>query len=183
MKSADRNVAERYAKAVLQLAQSAGGDLDEKVLADISAVNKVIGETSDLSTVLAHPGITGVEKKKMIVEMFKKHVQESTLRLLELLIDKRRFELLPLIESEYRNLLFASKNIVTATLTSAEQLDDATVAGIKKKIGDKLGKKLELDVQVDKALMGGAVLRVGDQVIDGSLLGKLQSLEKVLVSV
>lgn len=183
MKSEQTNVAERYAEAVLELAQSAGGDLDEKVLADITAVNKVISEASDFATVLAHPGIPGTEKKKMVVEMFKKHVQESTLRLLELLIDKRRFELLPLIESEYKRLLFARKNIVTATITSAEQLDDATVQSIKKKIADKLGKKLELDVQVDKALMGGAVLRIGDQVIDGSLLGKLQSLEKVLVSV
>lgn len=183
MKSEQANVAERYAEAVLELAQSAGGDLDEKVLADIHAVNKAIGEANDFATVLAHPGIPGAEKKKMVVEMFKKHVQESTLRLLELLIDKRRFDLLSLIESEYRRLLFARKNIVTATITSAEQIDAATVERIKKKISDKLGKKLELDVQVDKALMGGAILRIGDEVIDGSLLGKLQSLEKVLVSV
>lgn len=183
MKSELTNVAERYAEAVLELALSAGGDLDEKVLADISAVNKVIGEAGDLATVLAHPGIPGAEKKTIIVELFKKHVQESTLRLLELLIDKRRFELLPLIESEYRRLLLVRKNIVTATLTSAEQLDDATIANIKKKIADKLGKKLELDIKVDKALLGGAMLRIGDQVIDGSLQGKLQSLEKVLVSV
>ncbi len=183
MKSEHTNVAERYAEAVLELAQSAGGDLDEKVLADITAVNKVIGEANDLAIILAHPGIPGAEKKKMVVDMFKKHVQESTLRLLELLIDKRRFELLPLIESEYKRLLFARKNIVSATLTSAEQLDGATVEKIKKKIADKLGKKLELDVKVDQSLIGGAVLRLGDEVIDGSLLGKLQSLEKVLVSV
>ncbi|MBK9770114.1 MAG: F0F1 ATP synthase subunit delta [Candidatus Obscuribacter sp.] len=48
---------------------------------------------------------------------------------------------------------------------------------------EHLGKKLELDVKVDPSLIGGVVLKIGDQVIDGSLKGKLKSIEKALLSV
>ena len=97
--------------------------------------------------------------------------------------DKRRLELLPFIESSYRSLLNAKKNILAATLSCSEPLADSSVANIKAQLTEHLGKKLELEVKVDPSLIGGVVLKIGDQVIDGSLKGKLKSIEKALISV
>ena len=90
---------------------------------------------------------------------------------------------MPAIESRLKALLNLKQNIVTARLTSAAALSDADVNQIKKKLAEGLGKKLELDVKVDESLIGGAVLRLGDQVIDGSVKGRLQALERVFASV
>jgi F-type H+-transporting ATPase subunit delta len=62
-------------------------------------------------------------------------------------------------------------------------LSDAEVADIKSRLTMNLGKQLDLKVKVDKSLIGGVILRLGDQVIDGSIKGKLRELEKVMLSV
>jgi F-type H+-transporting ATPase subunit delta len=57
------------------------------------------------------------------------------------------------------------------------------VANIKAQLTEHLGKRLELDVKVDPSLIGGVVLRLGDQVIDGSLSGRLRAIEAALLAV
>ena len=68
-------------------------------------------------------------------------------------------------------------------MTSADPLHDSAVAEIKTRLIKKLGKQVELEVKIDRSLIGGMILRVGDQVIDGSLKGKLEALERSLLSV
>lgn len=183
MKTEQARVASRYAEAVIDLAYQAGDKVAESIAGDLKAVNEVVASTSDFTVILNHPAISSDEKKKLLLNLFEGKVNELTTRLLSLLCDKRRLELLTYIQGEYNDLLRARKNIATATLTSAEPLSDASVASIKTKLMEKLGKQLELDVSVDRSLIGGLVLRVGDQVLDGSLRGKLQVLERTLLSV
>ena len=183
MKTEFANVATQYARAVLDLATEAGGGAAEAVAADLEAINKVVAAVPELQVVLGHPNVPGTEKKKILVDLFQGKVNDLTQRLVELLADKRRFGILCQIESKYRALLNERRNIAEARLTSAEQLSDETVSGIKRKLSTQLGKEIKLDARVDGSLLGGIVLRIGDQVIDGSLRGKLQSLEKSLLSV
>lgn len=183
MKTEQARVASKYAEAVIELACQAGDKVAESIADDLKAVNAVVASTADFTIILNHPAIGSGEKKKLLLHLFEGEVNELTTRLLGLLCDKRRLELLPYIEGKYRDLLRVRKNIATATLTSAEPLSDASVASIKTKLMEKLGKQLELDVSVDSSLIGGLVLRVGDQVLDGSLRGKLQVLERTLLSV
>ena len=103
--------------------------------------------------------------------------------LLDLLVVRRRLDLLPAIERQYTTLLNEKRNVVTAQLVSSEQLSDTNVADIKARLNEYLGKSLHLDASVDPALIAGYVLRIKDQVIDGSLKGKLAGIEKVLLSV
>lgn len=183
MKTDQARVASKYAEAVLELAVAAGDAVAEAVHADLNAINIVVASTPDFTIVLNHPSISGDEKKKLLLQLFEGKAQELTVRLLNLLAEKRRLDLLDHIEHQYLELLKARKNILTATLTSAEPLADAAVAAIKAKLTEKTGKQLELEVKVDRSLIGGLVLRLGDEVIDGSLRGRLQVLERSLLSV
>jgi F-type H+-transporting ATPase subunit delta len=133
---------------------------------------------------LRHPSVNPAEKKKLVISIFGGgKVHDVTLRLLELLTDRRRLELLPYIEREYERLWNEKQNIVTGTLTYAERPDDKTLRDIKEKLQKQLGKTIELKEREDKSLIGGYVLQLGDQVIDGSLKGRLQQIEKALLSV
>lgn len=184
MKTELATVASQYANAVLELAIKDGGDqLAEKILGELSAINKVTREVPDLELILGHPGIQSEKKRELIVSLFGKLLNDLTMRLLELMLDKRRLNLLPQVENQFREALNARKNIVSANLVCADKLSDSAVADIKARLTEHLGKKLELEVQVDPSLIGGLVLKLGDQVIDGSLKGKLRSIERQLLSV
>lgn len=176
-------VAAPYAEALLQLAFASPGNEADLVLADLALINQTFSSTADLALILGHPSIAKSQKRKMLVELFAKQVQDLTMRLLELLLDKRRIPILSAIEFEYHKLLNARKNIITANLVCAEKLNENAVADIKARLTEHLGSGMELAVKVDPSLIGGLILRLGDQVIDGSLRGKLQNLERVLLKV
>jgi F-type H+-transporting ATPase subunit delta len=176
-------IAVQYAEALLDLALTAGGDIPESVLSDLEAINAVVASTPDFNTVLAHPSVSSADKKQLLVSTFENVVNDLTLRFLQVLADRRRVNLLPYVESSYRELLNARKNIAVASLTSADELSDAAVEEIRARLARRLGKQVELTVKVDPTLVGGVVLRVGDEVIDGSLKGRLAALEASLLSV
>jgi F-type H+-transporting ATPase subunit delta len=174
-------VAAPYAEAIMQLAGESSAD--KTVLDNLKAVNQVIGATSELEVVLRHPSVNAQEKKQLVISIFGGKVHELTLRLLEMLTDRRRLELLPYIEREATNLWRKKQNIVAGTLVYAEKPDAQTLQQIKEKLQKQLGKTLELSEKEDKSLIGGYTLQLGDQVIDGSLKGRLQQIEKALLSV
>jgi F-type H+-transporting ATPase subunit delta len=174
-------IAAHYANAVMQLAIDSG--VDKTVLEDLKSVRQVVSQTKDFEIVLQHPSVAPQEKKQLIISIFGGRVHDLTLRLLELLADRRRLELIEYIEREYQKLWREKQNIVAGTLLYAEKPDAALLAEIKAKLQKKLGKTLELDEKEDKSLIGGFTLRLGDQVIDGSLKGRLQAIEKALLAV
>jgi F-type H+-transporting ATPase subunit delta len=176
-----QGIASSYAEAVLDLATKASQE--ETVLSELKLINAVLQSDKDTAVIINHPAIRADEKKRFLSSLFQSKVSPLTDNLLNLLADKRRLDLLPFIESGFTALLNKRKNILAATLSCSEALPDSQVANIKAQLTEHLGKKLELEVKVDSSLLGGLVLKIGDQVIDGSLKGRLKSLEKALTSV
>jgi F-type H+-transporting ATPase subunit delta len=176
-----QGIASKYSEAMLELAISALAE--DKVLDELKLIADVIASDHEMSIVINHPSIDAGEKKKFLSGLFEGKVSELSSNLIGLLADKRRLDLIPFIENSYRELLNKRKNIVSATLSCSERLPDSSVANIKAQLTEHLGKTLELEVKVDPSLIGGVVLRMGDQVIDGSLKGQLKALEKTLLSV
>ena len=183
MRTELRGVAAQYAEAALDLASAAGGDTADAVGRDLLLINQLIEQDRQFATVLELPSVNAEEKKELLKTVLKGKVNDLTLHLLDLLADKRRLEVLAPLEQEYREMLNKKNNLVSASLVSSEKLSDQAVANIKARLTEHLGKRLELDVQVDPSLIGGVVLRLGDQVIDGSLKGQLKAIEKALMAV
>lgn len=175
------SVATQYASAIMQLASDTNAD--KTVLENLRSVNHVISGNQELEVILRHPSVPAGEKKQLIISIFGGKVHELTLRLLEMLTDRRRLEILPYVEREFEKLWRERQNIVVGTLLYAEKPESRALQEIKEKLQKQLGKHIELTEQEDKSLIGGFVLRLGDQVIDGSLKGRLQSIEKALLSV
>lgn len=176
-----QGIAGAYAEAVLELATQNGQE--ELVLNELKLINEVFSADRDMTVVLNHPAVQAAQKKEMLNKVFSGKVSILTDNLLNLLADKRRLDILPFIETGYRALLNKRKNVVSASLVCSEPLAESNVANIKAQLTEHLGKRLELDVQVDKSLIGGVVLRLGDQVIDGSLSGRLKAIEAALLAV
>jgi len=178
-------VSQRYAQALiaLVLVDKASATLADEVGSDLNFINRTIANSSDLRLLLDHPAYSMAQKKSVLHNIFMGEVQEISLCLLGLLVNRRRLDLLPSIERQYDVLLKEKRNIVIAQLTSAEQLSENNLADIKARLNEYLGKTLQLNTEVDSSLIAGYVLRIKDQIIDGSLKGRLAGIEKVLLSV
>jgi F-type H+-transporting ATPase subunit delta len=183
MSAANSTIGEAYAQALIELAETQGQQVEQSIYNDLQTVNQSIKQVPEFGVILRHPSVSAAEKKQLLIQLFQGKIQELTLRLIEMLCDKRRLEILPAVEHSYRKLLNERLNIVPATITSAQPLSDEQVNNLKSKLAAKLGKQLEITVNVDQSLIGGVILRVGDEVIDGSIKGKLRILEKSLLSV
>lgn len=183
MRTELQGVAAQYAEAALELASAAGGDTADAVGRDLLLINQLIEQDRQFATVLELPSVNAEEKKELLKKVLQGKVNDLTLKVLDLLADKRRLEILGPLEHQYREMLNKKNNLVSASLVSSEKLSDQAVANIKARLTEHLGKRLELEVKVDPSLIGGVVLRLGDQVIDGSLKGQLKAIEKALLAV
>jgi F-type H+-transporting ATPase subunit delta len=180
MKTEHRSSAIQYAKALLQLTEADGSD--EDVYKNLLVVSRAFQEEPQFEMLFRHPSITAPEKKRFL-SLFAGSLDRLSAGLLLMLCEKRRMQLLPYIVEEFYELLRAKHNIVSARLVSAAPPSDEAVLLIKRKLIGQMKKHVELLVETDESLLGGFVLKIGDQVIDGSLKGRLQSIKNALLSV
>ena len=114
--------------------------------------------------------------------MYEGELSQSIYHFLLLLVDKRRFALLSVIAEQFREMANAAQGIVIADVTTAQPATEAQQKKIAAKLEAVTGKKVELRLHENKALLGGVVVKIGDRRIDGSVAGRLQALQKELLT-
>jgi F-type H+-transporting ATPase subunit delta len=166
----------RYAKSLISLALDKG-EL-EKVYADTILILHTIKENRDLAAMLRSPVIK-TEKKKIILDsIFSKSITPLSNSFLQLIATHKREEYLELICDEFVKKYKAHKHILTAIITTASGLDEEMRKKVYELIKKQLNSEVELVEKVNKDLIGGFILRVGDKQNDTSILGKLRQLER-----
>ena len=111
--------------------------------------------------------------------MFAGGSQHGT-NLLKLLLENGRVAVLPEISEQFEALKAKVENSIDAVITSAAPLSDALQKAIASALSKKLGREVRISTEVDENLIGGAVIRAGDVVIDGSLRARLEGLANAL---
>ena len=101
---------------------------------------------------------------------------------LDLLLSKKRMDLLPLILARFEQSLEESQGVMKAFVKSASQLDQAAKQDIEKKLSQIFGKKMKIETSVDPELLAGVIIKAGDTLIDGSLRNKLKNLKASFAS-
>ncbi|HXC06256.1 MAG TPA: ATP synthase F1 subunit delta [Bacteroidia bacterium] len=166
----------RYAKALLTQALEQG-EL-EKVYADVQLIIHTIKENRELAAMLRSPVIKTEKKKSVLDAIFSTSVTPLTNHFLGLISDEKREEYLEMAMEEFVRKYKQNKNILTAVITTAHGLDEETRKSVKELIKKQLSSEIELVEKVNKELIGGFVLRVGDKQNDASILGKIRLLER-----
>jgi F-type H+-transporting ATPase subunit delta len=103
------------------------------------------------------------------------------LNFLELLLENHRMPALFRIRREYHRLWEEHNRLLPVSITSAVDLDEQTVRHIGDRIAEQTGRKIELSSTVEPAILGGIVVRVGNQVLDASIRNRLETLRKQVV--
>ena len=170
----DSKTASRYAKALLELSQE-GGALEE-VFADMNSLSATLAENADLRSLVKNPVIKGEEKSKVFKALFSSQFNEITMNTIDLLVNKKRETLLSETATQFVGLYKASKNIVTAEVSSAFSLDEEQKKNIVALL--KHDGEVEIIEKIDPSLIGGFIVRVGDKQIDASVATKFKNLRK-----
>ncbi|PJJ75110.1 ATP synthase F1 subcomplex delta subunit [Thermoflavifilum aggregans] len=170
-------IASRYAKSLIELAQSMGQL--EAVYQDARLLNQICKESRQWVTFLKSPVIKPDKKEKVVEQLLKERVQTLTYQFIRLLIRKEREAYLPEIARAIIDQYFALKGIHRVSITTAVPVSQQTSELIIHKLQEELGwKQVELQTQVDPRLIGGFVLQTGDRLLDASIYHQLQEVKK-----
>jgi F-type H+-transporting ATPase subunit delta len=165
----------RYATALFDLAQ--GDKTVDAVAASLASVKAGLAESPDLRTLTTTPMIDRATATRTIEAVAgAMQLDPLTTKFLGVLAHNRRLSALPAIIRDFTKLSARSRGEITAEVTSAHPLDADQQTALKAKLRAGLGADAALVLNVDPAIMGGLIVRVGSRMVDSSLRTKLNSL-------
>lgn len=168
----------KYAYALYEVARKENR-LDE-YLEDLKGILEVFQASQDLLEFLKHPEITQHNKTSVVSNVFRGRVSEEIIKLLNLLIKHDRIEDLRHVYKDYRKLALEHKGIKIALVKTAVELTDDERDLLKSKLSKKYNCEIELDEIIDEDIIGGVWVRVKDEVLDGTIKTKLDTMKKML---
>ncbi|HOP92744.1 F0F1 ATP synthase subunit delta [Acetivibrio thermocellus] len=170
----------RYAEALIDVTEEKNST--DKVLNNLVQVLKLLEENREFYSFLLDPQIQKESRKEAIIKVFEGRIEQEVVNFLMLLVDKERFENIRGIVEEYFRLADERKNILNMTIISAFPLEDVQINRIKEKY-KKLYNKTDVKAKliIDKSLIGGVKIQIGDKVIDDSIKGRLLCLKEALL--
>jgi F-type H+-transporting ATPase subunit delta len=166
-------LARPYANAVFDVARS-DADLDRwsQMLAMLAAAV----EAPTVQRLLVSPEVEETEKARKLVEVCQDDLTDRGRRVVQVLAANKRLELLPEIRTQFEALRAEEQATLDVMITSAFPLTDDQQERLAEALVRRFNKEINMTSQVDSALIGGAIIRAGDTVIDGSVRGRLTKL-------
>lgn len=171
-------VARRYALALYQEANGKG--VADRVDADIDMLRETLDGSKELDALFRSPVISREKKEAVVKRLFVGKVDSTTLNFMQMLVQKKREEILHSVVSAYSTLRDERLGIVEAFVRTAKPLGDSEKDELKSSLEARSGKSVRMNVEVDLALLGGLVVRLGDQVYDRSVRHQLKTLHAQL---
>ena len=174
-------LAERYAGALVEVAlENKQADQVKKELAAFAAM---IRESAELHAFLSNPSIARASKHAAIEQLVARMGASRTLRnYLFVIVDQRRAGLLPEIEQAFSALLDARQGITQAMVTSAADLTANERAELDATLAKLTGRKVQAQFKTDPTLIGGAVVKIGSTIYDGSVRSQLDRLRARMIA-
>ncbi len=175
----DVTIAENYAEALFELAKRANDLHGWEAL--IGGMADAMGRDRTLRLFLESPRIAAVDKNKILANAFKR-APAHFVRFLQILVHNRRQMLIPEISAAYMDLVDQVEGRVHAMVKVARETSDADRETIAAQLSRVFGKEVVPHLSVHPEILGGLVVRIGDDVMDGSMRKRLGLLRASLIS-
>lgn len=172
------SIARPYAKAVFELAQETKAfDAWSQALANAALVTA----DADFAALANDPRVDDTRLSELLLDLCKKSLpKEGGDNFIRLLVQNDRLNALQDIHSQYELLVAEAQQAVNAEVITAKALSDKQKTALSKALEKRLGLKVSLTESVDESLVGGAIVKAGDLVIDGSVQGRIEKLTATL---
>jgi len=186
---ADNNtIARPYARAAFAVAKE--NDALEELSRSLGIAKDILAD-GQVTRFLADPAMTDEQRLEFLSGIFAEAAGKDSVfagssehgtNFLKLLLEYGRVDVLPEISDRFDALKAEVENTVDVTVTSASALSADQVNQIEAALKERLGRNVNLSTEIDEDLIGGAVIRAGDVVIDGSVRARLDGLANALVA-
>jgi F-type H+-transporting ATPase subunit delta len=170
-----QEIAQVYARSLFEVA-SEQEQLDT-VKEQLGQFTDAVAQNRDLAVFFFSPYFSTAEKKSGLHGTVE-GAEPIVMNFLEALIERHRMPVIFRIRTEFDLLYDKSNKLLPVLLTSAIELDKATVESLGKRIGEQTGNEIELSSKVDPEILGGIILRVGNFIMDASIRTRLERLRR-----
>jgi F-type H+-transporting ATPase subunit delta len=176
-----RTSANRYARALFDVALAEKTDL-AKIGSDLEQFRTLLTGNTELRLALERSSVADASRVAVVEQIADKlGLTPQVKKLLVLLTQSRKLDLVKDLAEAYNERLLAHQNIVRADVTSAAPLTPDKVKALEESLAKVTGKKVELSTSVDPSLLGGVVAKIGSTVYDGSVKTQLAQMRQELV--
>jgi F-type H+-transporting ATPase subunit delta len=171
-------IAQVYARALFEVASER--DLLDVVREQLGSFADALHDNHELQVFFFSPYFSTEEKKEALHRVID-GAEETFMSFLETLVERHRMPALFRIRVRYDQLWDEAKKVLPVSVTSAVPLDEKTLKEIGDRIGEQTGDTVELTAAADPEIIGGIVVRVGNEILDASIRSRLEQLRKQLV--
>ena len=173
-------VEKRYAEALFNVSLSTGNI--EKFQQQLKTIVEIYNTQEDYKFFFLNPEVTKDIKKDTLLKIFTGNIEIELLNFLMLLVDKGRTAFIPGIYTEFVELADKMKNVLYISITSASPIDENQINSIKEKYRKLYNSSyVKADLNIDKSLIGGIKVQIGDKVIDSSVKSRLESIKAFIL--
>ena len=174
------SVASTYARAFADVVFSAHLDANRAV-AGLREIARLLAESADLRRVWENPAVPADQKRRLLDAIVQREGIDKPVRnLVAVLIDHRRVQFLARIIEQLEKELDARMGFAEAQISSARELSEAEKRALEVEIEKTTGKKVRARYALDPSLLGGAMVRVGSTIYDGSVKGQLEKIREAM---
>lgn len=176
------SVASTYARAFADVVFQKRLDA-AKALRGLRSIAALFAESRELRRVWENPAVPAEQKRKLLDAIVQREGIDRPVRnLVAVLIDHRRLSFLPRIVEQLEKELDARMGFAEAQISSARELGDAEKRALESQIEKTTGRKVRAQYGLDPSLLGGAVVRIGSTIYDGSVKGQLERIKEAISS-
>ena len=175
-----KDIVRAYARALLAVAGAEG--IVDAVENDLRDVSRAFQDSAQLREFFSNPGVPGANKRAALEQILETKVHTVVAANLGLLVEQGHGRHLPAVTEQYIQEAADVRGRLTAEVTTAVALSPDQEARLREALTKRTGRKITLRTVVDPTIAGGAVLRVGDQIIDGSIRSGIERLRSSLTA-
>jgi F-type H+-transporting ATPase subunit delta len=149
----------------------------------LQEIARLLAESADLRRVWENPAVPAEQKRNLLDAIVQREgIDRQVRNLVAVLIDHRRVQFLPRIVEQLEKELDTRLGFAEAQIFSARELGDAEKRALETQVEKTTGKKVRARYALDSSLLGGAVIRVGSTIYDGSVKGQLERIREAITS-
>lgn len=174
-------IADRYAQALFEVGEET--QTTSELYQELSELVDIFNENKDLYNLLKSPLIGREDKKNVMQNIFKNQLSNSMNNFLKLVIDKDRISAIENMKESYKSLLNDKNNILEGTAITAVKLSEKEIKDLEKNLSIKYNKNVTLNNIVDETILGGVLVKLGNEEIDGTVRTRLSKMKNQLSQV
>jgi F-type H+-transporting ATPase subunit delta len=174
-------IAGRYAEALFQVGEETNSTT--KLYEELNAVVETLKSNKDFYSVLKAPLVTKGDKKDLVGKVFASQISANLNNFLKIIIDKDRVSAIEAVEKSYKALLNEKNNIIEGIAITAVAMSQEEIKQLEAKLSSKYNKNVTLENKVDESILGGVLVRLGNEEIDGTVKTRLAKMKYQLSQV